>query len=455
MAFEGLSDRLQDTMQKIRGKGKVTEADIKMMMREVRLALLEADVNFKVVKDFVKTVSDRALGSDVMKSLTPGQQVIKIVQDELTQLMGGENSTITMANKPPTVVMMVGLQGAGKTTTAGKLALLMRKKYNKKPMLVAADIYRPAAIDQLQTVGKQLDVPVYSEGDQVKPQEIVENALQHAKEEHLDFVIIDTAGRLHIDEALMDELQDVKTIAKPNEIMLVVDAMTGQDAVNVAQSFDEQLEVSGVTLTKLDGDTRGGAALTIRTVVDKPIKFISTGEKMEALDVFYPERMADRILGMGDVVSLVERAQEQFDEEEAKRLQKKIAKNSFDFDDFLKQIQQIKRMGNMKDLVGMIPGAGKALKDVDIDDNAFKGVEAIIHSMTKKERQHPNIIDNSRKKRIAAGSGTSLQEVNQLLKQFSEMGKMMKFMNSSNGKKMMETMSKNMPAGGFPGMPKM
>src|SRR5699024_9545579 len=329
MAFEGLSDRLQGTMQKIRGKGKVTEADIKLMMREVRLALLEADVNFKVVKDFVKTVSERALGSDVMKSLTPGQQVIKIVQEELTQLMGGENATIQMANKPPTVVMMVGLQGAGKTTTAGKLALLMRKKYNKKPLLVAADIYRPAAIDQLQTVGKQIDIPVYSEGDQVKPQQIVENAIKHAKEAHLDFVIIDTAGRLHVDEASMEELSDVKEITQPDEIMLGVDAMTGQDAVNVAQSFDEQLEVSGVTLTKLDGDTRGGAALSIRAVTQKPIKFVGMSEKLDGLEPFHPERMASRILGMGDVLSLIEKAQQDVDEDKAKDLEKKMRTSSF------------------------------------------------------------------------------------------------------------------------------
>ncbi|MBU7201675.1 signal recognition particle protein [Staphylococcus aureus] len=322
MAFEGLSERLQATMQKMRGKGKLTEADIKIMMREVRLALFEADVNFKVVKEFIKTVSERALGSDVMQSLTPGQQVIKIVQDELTKLMGGENTSINMSNKPPTVVMMVGLQGAGKTTTAGKLALLMRKKYNKKPMLVAADIYRPAAINQLQTVGKQIDIPVYSEGDQVKPQQIVTNALKHAKEEHLDFVIIDTAGRLHIDEALMNELKEVKEIAKPNEIMLVVDSMTGQDAVNVAESFDDQLDVTGVTLTKLDGDTRGGAALSIRSVTQKPIKFVGMSEKLDGLELFHPERMASRILGMGDVLSLIEKAQQDVDQEKAKDLEK-------------------------------------------------------------------------------------------------------------------------------------
>ena len=337
MAFEGLSDRLQATMQKIKGKGKVTEADIKVMMREVRLALLEADVNFKVVKQFVATVSERALGSDVMTSLTPGQQVIKIVQDELTQLMGGENTAINMSKKPPTVVMMVGLQGAGKTTTAGKLALLMRKKFNKRPLLVACDIYRPAAIQQLQTVGKQIDIPVFTLGDQVKPDEITRQALQHAREEHYDFVIIDTAGRLHIDEALMNELVDVKEVSKPDEIMLVVDAMTGQDAVNVAESFDNQLDVTGVTLTKLDGDTRGGAALSIRSVTQKPIKFVGMSEKMDGLEPFHPERMASRILGMGDVLSFIEKAQASVDESKAKELEQKMKTSSFTFDDFLEQ----------------------------------------------------------------------------------------------------------------------
>ena len=428
MAFEGLSDRLQATMQKMRGKGKVTEADIKTMMREVRLALLEADVNFKVVKEFVKTVSERALGSDVMQSLTPGQQVIKIVQEELTSLMGGENTSIKMANKPPTVVMMVGLQGAGKTTTAGKLALLMRKKYNKKPLLVAGDIYRPAAIDQLQTVGKQIDIPVYSEGDQVSPQQIVENALKHAKEEHLDFVIIDTAGRLHIDEALMNELQEVKEISKPDEIMLVVDAMTGQDAVNVAQSFDEQLDVSGVTLTKLDGDTRGGAALSIRSVTQKPIKFVGMSEKLDGLELFHPERMASRILGMGDVLTLIEKAQASIDEDEAKKMQEKILNQSFTFEDFLTQLEQVKKLGSLKDILGMIPGMGK-LKNMNLDaldEKQFVYIEAIIKSMTIEERQNPDIISVPRRKRIAQGSGRPINEVHKLIKQFEEMRKMMK-----------------------------
>ena len=444
MAFEGLSDRLQATMQKIRGKGKVTEADIKTMMREVRLALLEADVNFKVVKDFVKTVSERALGSDVMQSLTPGQQVIKIVQDELTQLMGGENTSIKMANKPPTVVMMVGLQGAGKTTTAGKLALLMRKKYNKKPMLVAADIYRPAAINQLQTVGKQLDVPVYSEGDQVKPQQIVDNALRYAKEEHLDFVIIDTAGRLHIDETLMNELIDVKEISKPDEIMLVVDAMTGQDAVNVAQSFDEQLDVTGVTLTKLDGDTRGGAALSIRAVTHKPIKFVGMSEKMDGLELFHPERMASRILGMGDVLSLIEKAQQDVDQEKAKDLEKKMRESSFTLDDFLEQLDQVKNLGPLDDIMKM-----KGLDKLNMSDKQIDHIKAIIQSMTPNERQDPAILNVSRKKRIAKGSGRSLQEVNRLMKQFNDMKKMMKQFtgNGRKGKKGKRNQMENMLKG--------
>ncbi|MCG3401347.1 signal recognition particle protein [Staphylococcus massiliensis] len=436
MAFEGLSDRLQATMQRIKSKGKVTEADIKVMMREVRLALLEADVNFKVVKNFVKTVSDRALGSDVMKSLTPGQQVIKIVQDELTELMGGENSSITMAKKPPTVVMMVGLQGAGKTTTAGKLALLMRKKYNKKPLLVAADIYRPAAINQLQTVGKQIDIPVYSEGDQVKPQQIVDNAIKHAKEEHLDFVIIDTAGRLHIDEGLMSELEDIKEITKPNEIMLVVDAMTGQDAVNVAESFDNQLDVTGVTLTKLDGDTRGGAALSIRAVTQKPIKFVGMSEKLDGLELFHPERMASRILGMGDMLSLIEKAQQDVDQEKAKDLEKKMRTSSFTLDDFLVQLDQVKNLGPLDDIMKMIPGMNKVkgLDKMNMSEKQIDHIKAIVQSMTKYEREHPEKINVSRKKRIAKGSGRSLQEVNRILKQFNDMKKIMKQFTGGKGK---------------------
>ncbi|HDI0139380.1 TPA: signal recognition particle protein [Staphylococcus aureus] len=448
MAFEGLSERLQATMQKMRGKGKLTEADIKIMMREVRLALLEADVNFKVVKEFIKTVSERALGSDVMQSLTPGQQVIKIVQDELTKLMGGENTSINMSNKPPTVVMMVGLQGAGKTTTAGKLALLMRKKYNKKPMLVAADIYRPAAINQLQTVGKQIDIPVYSEGDQVKPQQIVTNALKHAKEEHLDFVIIDTAGRLHIDEALMNELKEVKEIAKPNEIMLVVDSMTGQDAVNVAESFDDQLDVTGVTLTKLDGDTRGGAALSIRSVTQKPIKFVGMSEKLDGLELFHPERMASRILGMGDVLSLIEKAQQDVDQEKAKDLEKKMRESSFTLDDFLEQLDQVKNLGPLDDIMKMIPGMNKmkGLDKLTMSEKQIDHIKAIIQSMTPAERNNPDTLNVSRKKRIAKGSGRSLQEVNRLMKQFNDMKKMMKqFTGGGKGKRnQMQNMLKGM-----------
>lgn len=436
MAFEGLSERLQATMQRIKGKGKVTEQDIKAMMREVRLALLEADVNFKVVKSFVNTVSERALGVDVMQSLTPGQQVIKIVQDELTTLMGGENSKINMSSKPPTVVMMVGLQGAGKTTTAGKLALLMRKKYNKKPLLVACDIYRPAAIQQLQTVGKQIDIPVYTEGDQVSPKQITENALKYAREEHLDFVIIDTAGRLHIDEALMNELVDVKEVSKPDEIMLVVDSMTGQDAVNVAESFDNTLDVTGVTLTKLDGDTRGGAALSIRSVTEKPIKFIGMSEKLDGLELFHPERMASRILGMGDVLSLIEKAQQGVDEEKAKELEKKMRTSSFTFDDFLEQLEQVKGLGSLDDLMNMIPGANKmkGMKNANMDPKQIDNVQAIIRSMTLEERNNPDILNVSRKRRIAKGSGRSLQEVNRLIKQFGDMKKMMKQFTGSNKK---------------------
>ncbi|PCF34599.1 signal recognition particle protein [Staphylococcus delphini] len=450
MAFEGLSDRLQATMQKIKGKGKVTEADIKAMMREVRLALLEADVNFKVVKNFVNTVSERALGSDVMKSLTPGQQVIKIVQEELTTLMGGDNTSITIAKKPPTVVMMVGLQGAGKTTTAGKLALLMRKKYNKKPLLVAGDIYRPAAINQLQTVGKQIDIPVYSGGDQVPPQQIVQNALQHAKAEHLDFVIIDTAGRLHIDEALMNELQEVKEISKPDEIMLVVDAMTGQDAVNVAESFDQQLDVTGVTLTKLDGDTRGGAALSIRAVTEKPIKFVGMSEKLDGLELFHPERMASRILGMGDVLSLIEKAQQDVDEEKAKDLEKKMRTSSFTLEDFLEQLDQVKNLGPLDDIMKMIPGMNKmkGLDKLNMSDKQIDHIKAIIQSMTPEERENPDKLNVSRKRRIAAGSGRTLQEVNRLLKQFNDMKKMMKqFTGGGKGKKGKQAQLQNMLKG--------
>ncbi|EAE0012189.1 signal recognition particle protein [Listeria monocytogenes] len=438
MAFEGLAGRLQETMNKIRGKGKVNEADVKEMMREVRLALLEADVNFKVVKQFIKTVSERAVGADVMKSLTPGQQVIKIVQEELTSLMGGEESKIGTADRPPTVIMMVGLQGAGKTTTSGKLANLLRKKYNRKPLLVAADIYRPAAIKQLETLGKQLDMPVFSLGDQVSPVEIAKQAISKAKEEHLDYVIIDTAGRLHIDETLMDELKQVKEIATPTEILLVVDSMTGQDAVNVAQSFNEQLEITGVVLTKLDGDTRGGAALSIRSVTGKPIKFIATGEKMEALETFHPDRMASRILGMGDVLSLIEKAQTDVDAEKMKAMEQKMKDNSMTLDDFLDQLQQVKQMGPLDELLKMMPGANKmkGLDNMNVDDKQLGHIEAIIKSMTKNEKDNPDIINASRRKRIARGSGRPVQEINRLLKQFAEMKKMMKQMTGGGkGKK--------------------
>ncbi|EDO1156477.1 signal recognition particle protein [Listeria innocua] len=438
MAFEGLAGRLQETMNKIRGKGKVNEADVKEMMREVRLALLEADVNFKVVKQFIKTVSERAVGADVMKSLTPGQQVIKIVQEELTSLMGGEESKIGTADRPPTVIMMVGLQGAGKTTTSGKLANLLRKKYNRKPLLVAADIYRPAAIKQLETLGKQLDMPVFSLGDQVSPVEIAKQAIAKAKEEHLDYVIIDTAGRLHIDETLMDELKQVKEIATPTEILLVVDSMTGQDAVNVAQSFNEQLEITGVVLTKLDGDTRGGAALSIRSVTGKPIKFVATGEKMEAIETFHPDRMASRILGMGDVLSLIEKAQTDVDAEKMKAMGQKMKDNSMTLDDFLDQLQQVKQMGPLDELLKMMPGANKmkGLDNMQVDDKQLGHIEAIIKSMTKNEKDNPDIINASRRKRIARGSGRPIQEINRLLKQFAEMKKMMKQMTGGGkGKK--------------------
>lgn len=438
MAFEGLADRLQSTLQKLKGKGKVTEADVKEMMREVRLALLEADVNFKVVKDFIKRVSERAVGQDVLKSLTPGQQVIKVVQEELTALMGGEQSKIAVAPKAPTVIMMVGLQGAGKTTTTGKLANLLRKKHNRNPLLVAADVYRPAAIKQLETLGKQLSMSVFSLGDQVSPVEIAKQAIAYAKEDHHDYVLIDTAGRLHVDENLMEELEQIKELTNPHEIFLVVDAMTGQDAVNVADSFNKQLGLTGVVLTKLDGDTRGGAALSIRAVTNTPIKFVGLGEKMDAIDAFHPERMASRILGMGDVLTLIEKAQANVDEEKAKELEAKLRTQSFTFDDFLEQLAQVRQMGPLDELIGMLPGANKmkGLKNLQVDEKQISHVEAIIRSMTKAEKTNPEIINASRRKRIAKGSGRSVQEVNRLLKQFEDMKKMMKQMtNMSKGKK--------------------
>lgn len=432
MAFEGLANRLQNTMAKIRGKGKVSEADVKEMMREVRLALLEADVNYKVVKDFIKKVSERAVGQEVMKSLTPGQQVIKVVKEELTELMGGEQSKIAVSKRPPTVILMAGLQGAGKTTTTGKLANYLRKKHNRNPLLVAADIYRPAAIKQLETLGKQLGMPVFSLGDKVSPVEIAKQALEYAKNEHHDYVLIDTAGRLHIDENLMDELKQVKEAANPDEIFLVVDAMTGQDAVNVAKSFHDELGITGVILTKLDGDTRGGAALSIRAATGAPIKFAGMGEKLDALEPFHPERMASRILGMGDVLTLIEKAQENVDQEKAKQLEEKMRTMSFTFDDFLEQLEQVRNMGPLDELISMLPGTGKmkGLKNIQVDEKQLSHVEAIIRSMTKEEKEKPEIINASRRKRIAKGSGTSVQEVNRLLKQFEEMKKMMKQMTS-------------------------
>ncbi|HLR72969.1 MAG TPA: signal recognition particle protein [Pseudogracilibacillus sp.] len=438
MAFEGLSNRLQETMKKITGKGKVSEQDVKEMSREVRLALLEADVNFKVVRNFINGIKERAVGEEVMESLTPGQQVIKIVQDELTTLMGGSQSKIATSERPPTVIMMVGLQGAGKTTTTGKLANLLRKQYNKKPLLVACDIYRPAAIKQLQTLGKQLDMPVFEKGTDVSPVEISKQAIEYAKAEHHDYVLIDTAGRLHVDDDLMQELADVKAAVNPDEIFLVVDAMTGQDAVNVAENFNDQLDINGVVLTKLDGDTRGGAALSIKAVTDKPIKFIGTGEKLDEMEEFHPERMASRILGMGDVLSLIEKAQTSIDENQAKELEEKMRTMSFTFDDFLEQMGQVRQMGPLDDLLSMIPGANKmkGMKNVQVDESQLTQIEAIIQSMTAVERQDPSVINASRKRRIAKGSGTNVSQVNRLLKQFNEMKKMMKQMtNMQKGKK--------------------
>ncbi|MEN2766475.1 signal recognition particle protein [Ornithinibacillus xuwenensis] len=438
MAFEGLADRLQNTIKKITGKGKVSEQDVKEMTREIRLALLEADVNFKVVKDLIKNIKERAIGQEVMESLTPGQQVIKVVKEELTELMGGEQSKIAVSDRPPTVIMMVGLQGAGKTTTTGKLANLLRKKHNRSPLLVACDVYRPAAIKQLETLGQQLSMPVFSMGTEANPVDIAKQALEKAKEDHHDYVIIDTAGRLHVDTDLMNELEEIKATVKPDEIFLVVDAMTGQDAVNVAESFNNQLDISGVVLTKLDGDTRGGAALSIKAVTGKSVKFAGMGEKLDQLEAFHPERMASRILGMGDVLTLIEKAQASVDEKQAKALEEKMRTMSFTFDDFLEQMGQVRNMGPLDDLLAMIPGANKmkGLKNAQIDEKQLVHVEAIIQSMTKKEREDPSVMNASRKKRIAKGSGTSVSQVNRLLKQFDEMKKMMKQMtNMQKGKK--------------------
>ncbi|MBF1516078.1 MAG: signal recognition particle protein, partial [Prevotella pallens] len=435
----------------LKGEGKITEINVAETLKDVRRALLDADVNYKVAKSFTDTVKQKALGMNVLTAVKPGQLMVKIVHDELVKLMGGESVGLKLENKPA-IILMSGLQGSGKTTFSGKLANLLKTKEHKKPLLVACDVYRPAAIQQLKVVGESVDVPVYSEPDSKNVNAIAENAIKEAKSNGNDVVIIDTAGRLAVDAEMMDEIESLKKHVNPDEVLFVVDSMTGQDAVNTAKEFNDRLDFDGVVLTKLDGDTRGGAALSIRTVVTKPIKFIGTGEKMDALDVFHPARMADRILGMGDVVSLVERAQEQFDEEEAKRLQKKIQKNKFDFNDFYNQIQQIKKMGNLKDLAAMIPGVGKAIRDVDIDDNAFKGIEAIIQSMTPKERTNPEILNNSRRQRIAKGSGTNIQEVNRLIKQFEQTRKMMKMVTGSKMAGMMGKM-KNMP--GMPKMPKL
>jgi signal recognition particle subunit SRP54 len=437
--FNNLSDKLDKAFHVLKGHGSITEINVAETLKEVRRALLDADVNFKIAKNFTNTVKEKALGQNVLTTLNPGQLMVKIVKDELTELMGGDTVGINLKGSP-TVILMSGLQGSGKTTFSGKLANFLKTKKTKQVLLVGCDVYRPAAINQLKVVGEQIDVEVYAEEGNMNPVEIAQNAIKHAKSTGKNVVIIDTAGRLAVDEEMMNEISNIHSAISPQETLFVVDSMTGQDAVNTAKSFNDVLNFDGVVLTKLDGDTRGGAALSIKTIVDKPIKFIGTGEKMEAIDVFHPDRMAERILGMGDVVSLVERAQEQYDEEEARRIQKKIAKNQFGFDDFLKQIQQIKKMGNMKDLVGMIPGAGKMMKDVDIDDDAFKGIEAIIHSMTPAERSTPSIINASRKKRISKGSGTSVQEVNQLMKQFDQMSKMMKMMQGGGGKKLMQMM---------------
>lgn len=436
MAFEGLADRLQAALRKIRGKGKVTEADVDEMMREVRLALLEADVNFKVVRQFINRVKERAVGQEVLKSLTPGQQVIKVVNEELTALMGGENAKLATSSRPPTIIMLVGLQGAGKTTTVGKLAKHLVKQ-NRNPLLVAADVYRPAAIKQLQVLGEQLNLPVFSLGEKADPVEIAKQGVQEAKEKHHDHVLIDTAGRLHIDEELMQELKRIKEAVNPHEILLVVDAMTGQDAVQVAEHFNEQLDITGVILTKLDGDSRGGAALSVKAVTGKPIKFAGMGEKLDALEPFHPDRMASRILGMGDVLTLIEKAQQEVDREKAKELERKIRKMEFTFDDFLEQMEQVRKMGPLEELISMLPGVGniKGLKDLKVDERKLRQVEAIVRSMTREEKQNPEIINASRKKRIAQGSGTSIQDVNRLLKQFQDMKKMMKHLTSMAQKK--------------------
>ncbi len=446
--FENLSERLERSFKILKGEGKITEINVAETLKDVRRALLDADVNFKVAKSFTDRVKQKAMGQNVLTSVKPGQLMVKIVHDELAELMGGKATDLKLQSRP-SVILMAGLNGAGKTTLSGKLALYLKTKKSRRPLLVACDVYRPAAVEQLRVLAEQIDVPIYMNLEEKDPVKIAREGVQEAKAKGFDTVIVDTAGRLAVDEELMTEIANIKQAISPDDTLFVVDSMTGQDAVNTAKEFNDRLDYEGVVLTKLDGDTRGGAALSIRTVVDKPIMFVGTGEKMEALDVFHPERMADRILGMGDIVSLVERAQEQFDEKEALKLQRKIQKNQFDFNDFLAQIQQIKKMGNLKDLASMIPGVGKALKDVEIDDNAFKGIEAIILSMTPKERQHPEVLNMSRKTRIAKGSGTTIQEVNRLVKQFDQTRKMMKLVTGSKMGKMMAHMPK------MPGMPKM
>lgn len=435
--FENLSERLERSFKILKGQGKITELNVAETLKEVRRSLLDADVNYKIAKDFTNRVKEKALGMNVLTAVKPGQMMVKIVHDELAELMGGQHVEVDIKGNPA-VILMSGLQGSGKTTFSGKFANLLKNKKGKKPLLVACDVYRPAAVEQLKVLGQQIDVPVYSDESSKDPVKIAQDAVRQARANGNDVVLVDTAGRLAVDEGMMREIAAIKEAIRPNETLFVVDAMTGQDAVNTAREFNERLDFNGVVLTKLDGDTRGGAALSIRTVVNKPIKYVGTGEKLEALDAFHPQRMADRILGMGDIVSLVEKAQEQFDAEEAKKLQKKIFRNQFDFNDFLSQIQQIKKMGNIKDLASMIPGVGKALKEVDIDDDAFKSVEAIIHSMTPSERGQPDLINGSRRKRIADGSGTTVAEVNRLLKQFEESKKMMKML--SGGSKLMRRM---------------
>ena len=447
MAFETLSERLQSALKSVTRKGKLTEKDVDVMMREVRLALLEADVNIKVVREFIKEVKEKAIGETVLKSLTPGQQVIKIVNEELTKLMGENAAELNFGHTKPAVFMIVGLQGAGKTTHTGKLSTYLRKKEKKNPLLVACDVYRPAAVDQLKTIGKQLNIPVFEKGTSMNPVDIANEAMAYARENGHDLVIIDTAGRLHIDEQLMDELKDIKALVKPQEILLVVDAMTGQDAVNVAQSFHEQLDLTGVILTKLDGDTRGGAALSIRKITNVPIKFMGMGEKLDTLEVFHPERMASRILGMGDVMTLIERAQENFDEEESMKLADKMMNATYDFNDFLKQMKQMKKLGAFEDILKLIPGVGNQLKDINIDPKQMARVEAIIYSMTEQERKNPDLINASRKNRIAKGCGCDIAEVNRLIKQFTDMRKMMKKFSNMDPRQM-ERMAAAMQRGG-------